>query len=268
MRGGASNAGDAFSLIGAALYNRFEQEDAIDSRILKAFIDSIDNAPEQTHDERSVVEKIMAKGLEIKAEAKRIAGTVQESVDKFTVWQKGASTAWAWSKAVVDVSAEELIARLWVLTTHRVKVEHVEQNGELPRAVWENIDGSRSVQYTKCVRFPQGMSHRYFESWFTWEARSLKDGRKELILAFVPMNEYNGTHHNLKGTDGMIKGSTKGVYVVKELTKSTCEWIWIQVRTCEERSDDLRKRSIRSPLAANFVPNVMNAPSTLFFAEH
>ena len=49
MQGGVLNAGDAFGLIGAALYNRFEQEDEMDRRVLKAFEDNIDKAPKQTH---------------------------------------------------------------------------------------------------------------------------------------------------------------------------------------------------------------------------
>ena len=48
------------------------------------------------------------------------------------------------------------------------------------------------------------------------------------------MSDYAGTHHTLKGTDGMIKGLSKGVHVVKELTNNTCVWTRIQVRVCNE----------------------------------
>ena len=102
-------------------------------------------------------------------------------------------------------------------------------------AVWENLDGTRSLQYTKCVKFPQGVSNRYGECWITWEARMLEDGRKEYTIAIVPMSDYVGTHHSLKGTEGMIKALSKGVHVVKELTKNTCVWTRIQVRVCIER---------------------------------
>ena len=42
------------------------------------------------------------------------------------------------------------------------------------------------------------------------------------------MDDYGGTHHSLKGTDGMMKGLSKGTNVVKELTKNTCEWTRIK----------------------------------------
>ena len=61
------------------------------------------------------------------------------------------------------------------------------------------------------------MSNRYFENWVTWEARTLKDGLKEFIIVFVPMDDFL-TQHSLGGTAGMIKGFSKGVCVVKELT--------------------------------------------------
>ena len=47
LLGGAFNAGDAFGLICAALYNRFEQEDEIDRRILKDFSDDMENCHTQ-----------------------------------------------------------------------------------------------------------------------------------------------------------------------------------------------------------------------------
>ena len=55
---GGLNAGDAFGLIGAALYDRFEQEDEIDRRILKDFEDSIENAPPQSDRERALIESL------------------------------------------------------------------------------------------------------------------------------------------------------------------------------------------------------------------
>ena len=87
--GGVFNARDAFGLICAALYDRFEQKDEIDRRILKAFEDSIDKAPEQTHAEQAVVEKMLATASEIESKGKRVPGTVGESVDKFSKWNQG-----------------------------------------------------------------------------------------------------------------------------------------------------------------------------------
>eukprot|EP00518_Triparma_eleuthera_P008939 CAMPEP_0182483454 /NCGR_PEP_ID=MMETSP1319-20130603/41352_1 /TAXON_ID=172717 /ORGANISM="Bolidomonas pacifica, Strain RCC208" /LENGTH=105 /DNA_ID=CAMNT_0024685261 /DNA_START=108 /DNA_END=421 /DNA_ORIENTATION=- len=100
MRGNLlGNAGDAFGLIGAALYDRFEQEDEIDRRVRKAFVDNIDKAPEQSHAERAIVEKILATASDIESKGRRVPGTVGESVDKFSKWNQGESSAWGMTKA-------------------------------------------------------------------------------------------------------------------------------------------------------------------------
>ena len=72
------------------------------------------------------------------------------AVDKFTVWQQGEAVAWGITKAKIDVSAEEFFARLWVLTTYKKKSEHKKAEGSLPRGVWEDLDGTRSLQVRVC----------------------------------------------------------------------------------------------------------------------
>ena len=101
---------------------------------------------------------------------------------------------------------------------------YIEANGALPRAIWENLDDSRSLQYTNSVKFPQGLAHRFFESWISWDVRTSTDGLKEYVIAIAPIEEYTGTHYNLKGTERMVRGLSRGLHVVKELTENTCEW--------------------------------------------
>ena len=48
--------------------------------------------------------------------------------------------------AKIDCSAEALFSRLWVLNTHSKKKEHLVKHHNLPRVVWENLDGTRSLQ--------------------------------------------------------------------------------------------------------------------------
>jgi len=132
--GGVFNARDAFGLICAALYDRFEQKDEIDRRILKAFEDSIDKAPEQTHAEQAVVEKMLATASEIESKGKRIPGTVGESVDKFTKWNQGESSAWGMTKTKMDVSAAKLFAWLWELNTYRRNGKEVDKETHLALA--------------------------------------------------------------------------------------------------------------------------------------
>ena len=57
--------------------------------------------------------------------------------------------------------------------------------------MWENLDGTRSLQYTVTFKLPKGLTNRYFENWYTWEARTLKDGRKEFIIGAIvdPLTE-------------------------------------------------------------------------------
>ncbi|GMH50779.1 hypothetical protein TL16_g00866 [Triparma laevis f. inornata] len=38
------------------------------------------------------------------------------------------------------------------------------------------------------------------------------------------METYAGTHHEVAGAEKMVKGTTTGVHIVKELTENTCEW--------------------------------------------
>ena len=42
-------------------------------------------------------------------------------------------------------------------------------------------------------------------------------------MAFCPMEKYEGTHHKVDEMEKMFKATTRGVYIVKELTENTCE---------------------------------------------
>ena len=182
LRGSVSNAGDAFGLIYAALYNRLEQEDEIDRRMLKDFLDNMGEAKPLTNGERALIRSLTTLSREVEEHGKRVPGTVNDPVEKFIFWPKGSSNAIGKSAAKIDVSAKELFAELWVQNTHKSKQRHLDAHGDLPRAVWGNLDGTRSLQVTTSKKFPKGMTNRYFELWHTWEARTLEDGRKEFLI--------------------------------------------------------------------------------------
>ena len=182
FRSGLSDAGDAFGLLCAALYNLFKQEDEIDRRILKDFLDNMETAPPLSDGERALLKSLTTLSRKVDEKGKRLPGTVKDPVEKFLFWPKGSNIAIGKSVAKIDVSAKELFAYLWVQNTHKQKREHFQANDDLPRAVWENLDGTRSLQFTVTKLFPKGLMNRYFESWSTWEARTLKDGRKEFII--------------------------------------------------------------------------------------
>ena len=119
-----------------------------------------------------------------------------------------------------------------VLTTREKLRQHKKFQGDLPRKIWRNLDGTRSSQFSTCVKFST-FSPRVFESWITWEARILDDGRKEYVVAFVPMDEYAGEYHNTREIykqqlKKCVRGTTRAIYVVTELAKNTCVWTRLQ----------------------------------------
>ena len=71
-----------------------------------------------------------------------------------------------------------------------------------------------------------------------------EDGRETLIIALSPFVEYRGeTCHEVEGAEKLHEATTKGVHIVKQLTKNTCEWTHVQqadlqVSECEEGSDE------------------------------
>ena len=73
--GVATTAGDAFGLIGIALYNRFEKEDEIDRRIYKEFADCVEDAPKLTRAERALVKRMLTLKEEVDKNGQRFPGT-------------------------------------------------------------------------------------------------------------------------------------------------------------------------------------------------
>jgi hypothetical protein len=110
------------------------------------------------------------------------------------------------------------------------------------RKVWENIDGTRSVEHIGSLSLP-GVQDRIFHSWLTWKRLIGEDGRETFIIALSPFVEYRGeTCHEVEGAEKLHEATTKGVHIVKQLTENTCEWTHVQqadlqVSECEEGSD-------------------------------
>ena len=67
-----------------------------------------------------------------------------------------------------------------------------------------------------------------------------EDGREMFIIVLSPFEEYRGeTCHEVEGVEKLYDAKTKGVHIVKQLTKNTCEWTKVQqadlqVRKCAE----------------------------------
>ena len=212
---------DAFSLLGKLLYCRFEKEEEMDRRRLKHFQDNIDNAPPLTLVESAIVKTMLQTRKEVDLNAKRMAGSINDSVEKFLWWRDGEHSGWGKSKCRIDTSAEELFTNLWVLPTYKNENDHRDHNGNLPRVVWENVDGNRSLQHSVVIKFPTGLKNRCFETTITWEARKLDNGLKEYIIALIPTESYAAmgggpTLHHLSGTENFVMGQSRGVFTIQQ----------------------------------------------------
>ncbi|GMI10892.1 hypothetical protein TrVE_jg640, partial [Triparma verrucosa] len=111
IRAGAetANASELFCNLAEMFYERFKKEDTIDARRKADFIENgIPNAPPLTGNEQDMIAKLM-RGVEVKLmQAKRIAGTANDSVEKFLNQDGEGGAAWGMSVAKMDVAATTL----------------------------------------------------------------------------------------------------------------------------------------------------------------
>ncbi|GMH53091.1 hypothetical protein TL16_g01370 [Triparma laevis f. inornata] len=254
-----AKADQLFFKIAAEFYERFQKEGVVDERYkrvswrgkfakdflisnnnsLQDFIENIDNAPALTVDEQRLIGETMKLFEEASSKAKRVAGTANEPVEKFLYHSENGGAAWAMTVTKVDLSAESLFAELWLLDTYARKAE---SKGIKIRQVWNNLDGTRGLQFTTSVGLPGGFQDRLFETWMTWEELIDEEGRRTFIIAIAPLETYEGTHHEVVGAENMVDGTSEGVFIVKELTENTCEYARAQM-------GDL-KLSSRMPVSA------------------
>ncbi|GMH56674.1 hypothetical protein TrST_g10865 [Triparma strigata] len=221
---GGFKADDALFKVAEQLYARFEKEKVIDARMKKDFKENkVPNAPPLTEAERALITKSMLIFDQLKAE--RIAGTVNDSVEKFMHRVDGGVAAWGKTVAKVDVSAIALFTELWLLDTYAKRAENKKN---AIRRVWENIDGTRSVEYIGSLSLP-GFQDRFFHTWLTFQRLTDEQGRQIFILVLAPFDEYQGeTCHQVADSEKMILGTTRGVHIIKEITENTCEWTKVQ----------------------------------------
>ncbi|GMI17129.1 hypothetical protein TrLO_g13534 [Triparma laevis f. longispina] len=83
--------------------------------------------------------------------------------------------------------SETLFAELWLLHRYEKIREH---KASLICEVWKNLDGSKSLQYTRSTSLPGGFQDRLFETWFTWDVVENGDGTRTFIIGFAPLEEY------------------------------------------------------------------------------
>ncbi|GMH55451.1 hypothetical protein TL16_g01910 [Triparma laevis f. inornata] len=211
-RGDSMKAGELLGEVVGQFYKRFEKEAVIDERRKKDLIENVGNAPALTECEQDLIAESMKLVEEFSAKAKRIAGTVNDSVEKFFLRDGETGVGWAFSVARVDVRADTLFADLWLIDTYAKKAEN---KGSTIRELWTNLDGTRSRQCTRSFKVP-GFQDRIFEAWQTWERTEDGDKRPTFILAISPLEHYDGTHHEVAGTENMEKFKRNGKEVDRE----------------------------------------------------
>ena len=149
-----------FCKIVALLYERFKKEDVIDARRTETFIENIDNAPPLTEGERKQIAETMKLVEEVSSKSKRVAGTVGDSVEKFLHKPEGGGSIVGLTVAKMDVSAERFFSELWLLDTYAKKAGFKDRK---IREVWNNLDGTRGLQFTTSVALPGVFQDRLFE---------------------------------------------------------------------------------------------------------
>ncbi|GMH59100.1 hypothetical protein TrST_g13015, partial [Triparma strigata] len=219
---------DLLCKLGNLFYERFEKEEVIDERAKEYFSSNIQNAPPLTDAERAQITLALGTVGEL-SKAKRVAGIINESVEKFyhRVGARGGA-GWGMTVAKMDVSAMSFFTELWLLNTFekKAKNKHVKV-----RDFRENLaDGTRGALYSVSVRLPGAFSDRLFRAWLTWDQLIQGDGRKTFVIAMSPIEDYEGTIPVLPESAKNLKMATsKGVFIVKEITDNTCEFTRAQM---------------------------------------
>ncbi|GMH78232.1 hypothetical protein TL16_g07721 [Triparma laevis f. inornata] len=151
---------DAFCTIADLIYERFKKEDSIDARSKEDIVENIDNASALTGGEQQMIGGAMKVVEEVSTRMKKIAGTANEPVEKFIYRSEKGGAAVVKSVAKVDLSAVSLFAELWLLDTYEYKNQFKDTK---IREVFNNLDGTRDVQYSMSVALPGGFQDRLFE---------------------------------------------------------------------------------------------------------
>ncbi|GMH87830.1 hypothetical protein TrST_g8532 [Triparma strigata] len=133
----AINASDLFCKLATLFYERFKQEDEIDERMKQDFIENIPNAPPKTEAEVAILYIAMDLMANLRKNAPRVPGTVNDTVEKYFYRSEDNNTAWGKTRCRIDCSASYLFASLWLLTTYEKKRAH---ESLAVHHVWEGID--------------------------------------------------------------------------------------------------------------------------------
>ncbi|GMI47646.1 hypothetical protein TrCOL_g5426 [Triparma columacea] len=177
-------------------------------------------------DEETMLDGVRELENELYEKGKRVKGTLQEGVDKY-LWRDG-DNVWGAFGVTADKSAEGMLAELSLSETYTYARRHLEDNGNLPRVLRQNVDGTRSLHQHQGVHLPNPAKDRLFESWFSWKEVKLENGRTSYMLAFVPLTEYPERGFKDLSKEGFVLAETTGVYFFNEIAPNVCRMTRIQ----------------------------------------
>ena len=205
---------------------KFRQPAVIDERRKMQFMEEImPRAPPLTREEEAMLERVGKLEKVLHTKGKRVKGTLKEGIDKF-LWRDG-DNVWAAFGVTVDKSAKGVLAEEFLLDTFARSEKHSQKEGNLPRAIRKDVDGTRSVYYHVGKKVPAA-TNRLFENWFVWKEAKLDNGQTAYMLGFVPLREYYGASFTNLSKDGLVVGVTRGIYIMAEVAPNVCRVTRIQ----------------------------------------
>ena len=113
-----------------------------------------------TEDEQNMIGGTMKLVEEVSSRAKRVARTANESVEKFIYHSEEGGGGVGMTVAKIDLSAVSLFADIWLLDTYAEKAENKEVR---IHEEWNNLDGTRGLQFTTSVALLGVFQDRLFE---------------------------------------------------------------------------------------------------------
>ncbi|GMI41984.1 hypothetical protein TrCOL_g13771 [Triparma columacea] len=206
--------------------DEFRQPAVIDERRKRHFVEEVmPRAPPLTIEEGAMLERVGRLEKELHTKGKRVKGTLKEGIDKF-LWREG-DNMWGAFGVTVDKSAKGVLAVEFLLDTFALSEKHFKNNGNLPRAIRKEFEGTRSMHCHVGVKVPAA-TNRLFENWFVWKEAKFDNGQTAYMLGFVPLREYYGASFTNLSKDGFVVGVTRGIYIIAEVAPNVCRVTHIQ----------------------------------------
>ena len=189
------------------------------------------NAPPLTTTEAKMVEEKKQSLLSLAPKAKRLPETLLSDTQKFIFVENASSSVFGVSHSTMDTSASNILAELAVINTYEEDRIHKENNLDLPRRIWDNIDNTRSQQYSTGMRLPPPLDPRRFDGWRCWKKVTNRKGAVSYIFALAPMSEYRGDTRKMEMPGKFEQGEATEIFIITEVASQVCSVLRVQQAT-------------------------------------